>query len=153
MTWWSHQKETFSALLALCVGNSLFTGEFPSKRASDAELWCFLWSAPWKMVEQTIVRLVIWDAITLIMPSLYWYPDEKLWDVDAQFCQVVSLDTTGWAQTEINFVARKGMMINSLALGHVVIIFKVQSPDMCHTLNSCTLLMKLLLVATELIWW
>ena len=30
-------------------------------KASDAELWCFLWSAP----EQT----VIWDAITLIMTS------------------------------------------------------------------------------------
>ena len=37
--------ETFSALLALCAGNSSVTGEFPDK-ASDAELWCFLWSAP-----------------------------------------------------------------------------------------------------------
>ena len=31
-SWWSHQMETFSALLALCVGNSLVTGEFPSQR-------------------------------------------------------------------------------------------------------------------------
>ena len=31
--------ETFSALLALCAGNSPVIG--------DAELWCFLWSAPW----------------------------------------------------------------------------------------------------------
>ena len=38
--------ETFSALLALCAGNSPVTGEFPSQRASDSELWCFLWSAP-----------------------------------------------------------------------------------------------------------
>ena len=30
LAWWRHQMETFSALLALC----------------DAELWCFLWSAP-----------------------------------------------------------------------------------------------------------
>ena len=45
-SWWRHQMETFSALLALCAGNSLVTGEFPSQRASDAELWCFLWSAP-----------------------------------------------------------------------------------------------------------
>ena len=30
--WRRHQMETFSALLALCVGNSLVTGEFPSKR-------------------------------------------------------------------------------------------------------------------------
>ena len=43
-TWWRHQMETFSALLAICVGKSLVIGEFPSH--SDAELWCFLWSAP-----------------------------------------------------------------------------------------------------------
>ena len=42
--WLRHQMETFSALLALCAGNSPVTGEFPSKRpekARDAELWCF----------------------------------------------------------------------------------------------------------------
>ena len=31
-TWWGHQMETFSALLALCVGNSPATGEFPAHR-------------------------------------------------------------------------------------------------------------------------
>ena len=30
-TWWSHQIEIFSALLALCAGNSPVTGEFPSQ--------------------------------------------------------------------------------------------------------------------------
>ena len=30
--WWRHQMETFSALLALCVGNSPVTGEFPTQR-------------------------------------------------------------------------------------------------------------------------
>ena len=30
--WWRHQMETFSALLAHCVGNSQVTGEFPSQR-------------------------------------------------------------------------------------------------------------------------
>ena len=42
-SWWRHQKETFSMLLALCVGNSPVTGEFPAKRPV-----MFLWSAPWK---------------------------------------------------------------------------------------------------------
>ena len=32
ITWWRHQMETFSALLALCAGNSPVTGEFPSQR-------------------------------------------------------------------------------------------------------------------------
>ena len=30
--WWRHQRETFSALLALCAGNSPVIGEFPSQR-------------------------------------------------------------------------------------------------------------------------
>ena len=32
-TRWPHQMKVFSALLALCVGNSPVTGEFPSQRA------------------------------------------------------------------------------------------------------------------------
>ena len=32
ISWWRHQMETFSALLAICAGNSLFPGEFPSQR-------------------------------------------------------------------------------------------------------------------------
>ena len=32
IAWWHHQMETFRALLALCEGNSPFTGKFPSER-------------------------------------------------------------------------------------------------------------------------
>ena len=32
LSWWRHQIETFSALLALCAGNSPVTGEFPAQR-------------------------------------------------------------------------------------------------------------------------
>ena len=32
--WWRHRMETFSALLALCAGNSSVTGEFPG-----AHIW------------------------------------------------------------------------------------------------------------------
>ena len=31
-TWWRHQMETLSALLALCAGNSPVTIEFPAQR-------------------------------------------------------------------------------------------------------------------------
>ena len=31
-TWWRHQMKTFSALLAICAGNSPVTGEFPGQR-------------------------------------------------------------------------------------------------------------------------
>ena len=32
LAWWHHQMETFSALLAICAGNSPATGEFPAQR-------------------------------------------------------------------------------------------------------------------------
>ena len=32
LTWWHHQMETFSLLLAICAGNSPVTGEFPAQR-------------------------------------------------------------------------------------------------------------------------
>ena len=42
----------------------------PLKKASDAELWYFLWSAPEQTIDQTIETPVIWDAISLIMASM-----------------------------------------------------------------------------------
>ena len=45
VSWWRHQMETFSALLAICAGNSPGPRWIPRTKASDAELWCFLWSA------------------------------------------------------------------------------------------------------------
>ena len=32
ISWWRHQMETFSVLLAICAGNSPVTGEFPAQR-------------------------------------------------------------------------------------------------------------------------
>ena len=61
--------EIFSVLLAFCEE---FTGHrwIPLTKASDAELWGFLSSAPEQTVEQTIETPVIWDAIAPIMTSL-----------------------------------------------------------------------------------
>ena len=60
---------TFSALLALC---GEFTGPrwTPHTKASDGELWCFLWSSREPTGEQTVETPVIWDTITLIVKSL-----------------------------------------------------------------------------------
>ena len=46
-----------------------FTGHrwIPRTKASDAELWCCLWSACEQTVEWTIDTLVIWDAIAFII--------------------------------------------------------------------------------------
>ena len=39
--WLRHQMETFSALLALCAGNSPLTGEFPSQRPVTRSFYVF----------------------------------------------------------------------------------------------------------------
>ena len=44
-SWWRHQMETFSAQLAICAGELTGPPWIPHTKASDAELWCFLWSA------------------------------------------------------------------------------------------------------------
>ena len=42
MTWWRHQMETFSELLALCAGKSSVTGEFSSQRPVTRSFDIFL---------------------------------------------------------------------------------------------------------------
>ena len=50
ITWWRHQMETISALLALCEGNSPATGEFPSQSQRRGALMFFFicaWTNGW----------------------------------------------------------------------------------------------------------
>ena len=61
--------ETFFELLDLCEGNPPATSEFFLTKASDAALWCFLWSMPEQTVEQTTEAGDL-DATMLIMASL-----------------------------------------------------------------------------------
>ena len=57
--------ETFSALLALCAGNSPVTGEFPAQRPVTRSFDVFF---DLRLNKQ--LMLVIWDTIVLIMTSL-----------------------------------------------------------------------------------
>ena len=41
VAWGDHAMETLSALLAICEGNPPVICEFPSLKASNAELWLF----------------------------------------------------------------------------------------------------------------
>ena len=52
VSWWRHQMETFSALLALWEGNPPFTGGFPSQRPVTRSFEFFS-SATQQTVEQT----------------------------------------------------------------------------------------------------
>ena len=41
--YWRHQMEAFSALLAICAGNSPVTDELPSQKASNADLCIYIY--------------------------------------------------------------------------------------------------------------
>ena len=62
--------ETFSVLLAFCVGNSLVTCEFPTQRPVTWSFDVFFYLLSEPTVEQTVETPVIWDAIALILTSL-----------------------------------------------------------------------------------
>ena len=77
VAWWLYQMETFPHYWPFVRGVDRWPVD-PLKKASDAELWCFLWSAPEQTAEQTIEMPVIWDSIALIMTSLQWGYDHEL---------------------------------------------------------------------------
>ena len=61
--------ETFSALLAICAENSPVPGEFPAQRPVTRRFDVFFDLHPTKRLSKPIVKLVIWDAIKLIVTS------------------------------------------------------------------------------------
>ena len=63
--WWHHDMVMLSSLLALCEGNPPVTGGFPSQRANNAELCCFLCFVSLKTVGQSVELPVIWYALML----------------------------------------------------------------------------------------
>ena len=73
--WWRHQMETFSASMALCEGNSPFTGEFPSQRTVTRSFDVFFYPALNNQLSKQSTRR--WSEapscpLWYIMTSLQW---------------------------------------------------------------------------------
>ena len=104
IAWWCHQMETFSALLALCAGNSPVTGEFPSQwpvtRSFDV---CFDLRLNKRLSKQSRRRWFEmpshslwchsdwWTHATNILWSLHWNPVNIIRCFD--FCSNVAVTT------------------------------------------------------------
>ena len=91
MSWWRHQMETFSALLAICAGNSPVPGEFPTQTpvtrnfdvffAPSRPLWrhcngigCILWGQNLIYVLPLPWQYSVWyrDIMDRIKPPSDW---------------------------------------------------------------------------------
>ena len=87
-SWWRHQMETFSALLALCAGNSPVTGEFPAQRPVTRRLdvfydlrlnkrlskqsWGWWFETPSRPLWRNCNVLCFYPISTLELPSIYY---------------------------------------------------------------------------------
>ena len=67
-TWWRHQMEIFSALLAICVGNSPVPGEFPTQRPVTRSFDVFFDLHPNKRLSLVIYTCVFLYWILLFSP-------------------------------------------------------------------------------------
>ena len=89
--WWRRQMETFSAHWPFVWE---FTGDrwIPLTKASDAELWCFLWSVP----EYKRLSKQSWD---------WWFetPSRSLW----RHCNASSKFPTRWVTRLHTHVLKK----------------------------------------------
>ena len=111
-SWWRHQMETFSALLAICAGNSPVTGEFPAQRPVTRSFDVFL------RLNQRLSKQS-WG---------WWFetPSRPLW----RHCNVVTLDAVPrWLRTRHS----NG---ESVLMGFHVMVRALQVGSGCHVTTN-----------------
>ena len=74
LSWWRHQMVTFPTLLALCAGNSLVTGEFPSQRPVK---WSFHLFSDLRLNKRLSKQSCCWWLETPSRP--WWQRHNNVW--------------------------------------------------------------------------
>ena len=80
LSWWRHQMETFSALLAICVGNSPVSGEFPAQSPVTQSFDAFF---DLRLNKQLSKRSWGWWFETL--PRPLWRHSNGMWTKTAKY--------------------------------------------------------------------
>ena len=73
-TWWRHQMETFSVLLAICAGNSPVPGEFPTQRPVTLSFDVYF---DLRLNKRLSKQSQGWWFETLLCP--FWLHSNELW--------------------------------------------------------------------------
>ena len=105
--WWRHQMETFSALLAICAGNSPVPGEFPTQRPVTRSIdvffdfllnkqlnkkpWCWWFETPWWSLWRHCNGIARWHPKSLVPCS----------------CCRQSYPAVTWASAEDDYMKRR----------------------------------------------
>ena len=86
LSWWRHQMETFSALLAICAGNPPVRGEFPAQRPVTQSYGVFfdlrlnkrLSKQPWGWWFETLLWSLWRHRNGKLLPGLTWWQQPVL---------------------------------------------------------------------------
>ena len=122
MPWWRHQLETFSALLAICAGNSPVTGEFPTLRPVTRSFDVFF---DLRLNKWLSKQWWGWWSETPSCP-LWRHSNDKF--LDAFIFMLNSFKTifTGVGQCTfrclISHITQQEMVLNSLINHHMIMI-------------------------------
>ena len=95
-TWWHHQMETFSALLAICAGNSPVSGEFPAQRPVTRSFDIFF---DVRLIKRLSKHSRGWWFETLSHP-LWRHPNE-----DSTYIFDIPLDSYDWGLGQVIRIA------------------------------------------------
>ena len=99
-SWWLHQVETFYALLAICMGNSLVSGEFPTQRPVTQSFGVFF---DLRLNKQLSKQSWGWWFETLSRPLWHHRNDTALILYVTQ--HICNISLPGWSQiSEFNIL-------------------------------------------------
>ena len=128
-SWWRHQMETFSALLAICAGNSPVTGEFPAQRAGTRSFDIFFDRHPNKRLSKH------WWG--------WWFetPSRPLWR---------HYSDTPWDQSHDYPATKEAIMVNICKIDVWLTRQALQKPNFVH--NNCDTLHNKYIAIFSLHW-
>ena len=86
-TWWRHQMEAFSALLAICAGNSPVPGEFPTQRPVTRSFDVYFDLRPNKRLSKQSWG---WWFETQFRPS--WRHRNVSWSLQCLYSNILNVD-------------------------------------------------------------
>ena len=113
-SWWRHHMETFSALLAICAGNSPVPGEFPAQRPVtrsfdvffdlrlnkrlSKQSWGWWLETTWRSLWRGCNVAMMYRLFSRYQDTWKWYID---WYPCWQWCSDYSRMYTIWANLEL----------------------------------------------------
>ena len=129
-TWWRHQMETFSALLAICAGNSPVSGDFPTQRPVTRSFDVYF---DLRLNKRLCKQSWAWWFETLLCP-LWRHSNEKNW-LDVECGKRPAIIWTNSDQSSVGrhqYIQQKSSLIARFMGANMGLIWGRQDPGGPH---------------------